>query len=214
MAYCTVEEAEAAGATGDAPTITAAITEAGERIDLFTGDHFETTGGLSVVAAFGADGSAPLPRKVQSVTSVTFVGASTALPVSSYRVRKSDTPGDIDAIELVSGALDSAVGYDLLVAGAEPWNGGFANLGRPGHRVTVVGTFGWAAVPANVRRACQLLAAAIANQPEADEYAAVERLSVEGYTVVFDRDADPADSTGLVEADRLLVRLRRQALVA
>jgi hypothetical protein len=206
MAYCSITEARAAGATGSDPDVTQAIADAQERIDRYTGDTFES-GNATVVATIGSDGVAVLPHKVQSVTSVTFVGATTALDTAAYRVRKSSTPGDIDAIEM-AGYGYGQYAYNDLIAGAERWNGGYANLAQPGRRITVVGSFGWAAVPAPVKRAAALLAAQITSAATGDEYAGVKSLSVEGYSVTFAADGT-ISSTGLPEVDQLLTPYRR-----
>lgn len=204
MAYCTTNEATAAGASGSG--IAQAIADAQERIDRYTGDTFETAA-ATVVATIGANGIAVLPRRVQTVTSVTFVGASSALDAAAYRLRSSETLGDIDAIEM-AGYGYGQYAYNDLIAGAERWSGGYANFAQPGRRITVVGTFGWDAVPANVKRAAALIAAQINANPGGDETAGVKSLSVEGYSVSFTADG-LASSTGVPEADQLLAMYRR-----
>lgn len=199
MAYCVDADVTAAGATG-APPFTSQIAEGKERIDRFCGDTFEPTT-MTVEAVFGSAGIAPLPRRVQSVTSVTLVGGSSPIDTSAWRLRSASiNPGSIDAIELL-------YGYDDLVVGAERWNGGWFNLGRPGSRILVAGSFGYAAVPATIKTCNAKLSAWLANNPGygAGDPAGVKSLSVEGYNVTF--DTDRILTTGLPEVDRLLLGL-------
>lgn len=211
MAYCTLTEARAAGATGTDGEVTQAIADAQELVDRHTGDSFEE-GEQTVTATIGANGLALLPRRVSAITSVTFVGASSAIDASAYRLRKSSTPGDVDAIEMV-GYGYGQFAYNDLIAGAERWNGGYANLSQSGRRITVVGTFGWDAVPLAVRRATALLAAAATTNPTGDELAGVQSLSVEGYSVTYTSDGTGV-TTGHPEADRLLAGFRRRKIRA
>jgi len=207
MAYCTLTEARSAGATGTDGEVAQAIADAQELVDRYTGDSFEESE-QTVTATIGANGLALLPRRVSAITSITFVGASSAIDASAYRLRTSSTPGDIDAIEM-AGYGYGQYAYNDLIAGAERWNGGYANLAQPGRRITVVGTFGWAAVPSSVRRATALIAAGLTTNPTGDELAGVRSLSVEGYSVTFDGTGERV-TTGHPEADRLLAGFRRR----
>lgn len=206
MPYCTAAEATTAGATGTTTQVEAATAEATERIDRFTGERFEPTA-LTVVAELGHDGVAPLPRRADAVTAVRYVGATTDLPATAYRLRKGSTPGDADALELVTW------GADVTVAGAEPWEGGWANLARAGRRIQVTGSFGYAAVPATVRRACARLAAHLTQQPAvgSDDTEGVKSLSVEGYSVTYADTPGSAGeaTTGYGDIDKLLAPYRR-----
>jgi hypothetical protein len=200
MAYCIDADVSAAGGVGAGP-FTAQIAEAKERIDRFCGDTFEPTL-MSVVAVFGNDGVAPLPRRVQAVTGVTYVGASAPIDSSAWRLRSATLPGDVDAIELL-------YGYDDLIVGAERYNGGYLNLGRPGSRIQVDGTFGYAAVPATIKTACAKLAAWLTIKPAVQEDLGrgglgVQSTSVEGYSVTYAPAGQLGMSTGNAEVDRLL----------
>ena len=155
--YATVAQARAAGATGSDAEVTAALQAARRRIDRFTGDTFTPTA-MELVARVSTDGTALLPRTVRRVDTVTMVGSSTPMAGTAYRVLSSRTPGQVDAV-LVGG-----VGYgDPLIAGAEPWNGGWANLlGSYGTgQVEVVGSFGWDEPPLEVVTAAAQLAAVV-----------------------------------------------------
>lgn len=152
--YASIERARAAGAVGTDAQVTAALSTARALIDAFTGQWWEPTA-ATVVARVGHDGLALLPFVVQSVDSVTSSGGM-LYPTTGYRVRSSTVVGDFDAVQL--GATSWA---DPLVVGAEPWNGGWANLlGRAqDDTVRVVGTFGHTTVPAVVEDAAAALAA-------------------------------------------------------
>lgn len=209
MALCTSAQVTAAGIPAGTPggDITAAIAEATERLIRFCQEFFEPTT-TTVLAEFGTTGLAPVLRKINlaaDVTSVTFVGSSAPLNAASYRVRASGTPGDIDAIEMMTG-------YNPLVVGAEPWNGGYSGLIAIQPRVLVAGTFGWPTTPLTVSRFCAKLAAFILNHPTSQDIpgeADVASLSVEGYAVSY-RQQTPLATTGSREVDQGLWLYRRR----
>jgi hypothetical protein len=157
MSYCSIDEAKSAGARGSNDEITQAIADAQERIDRYTGDVFEIVP-LTIEADVDREGYAYLHRRIVTIDSVTWLGAPTPIDAYAYRISSSATAvGGRDRIELAS-----ALGWsDVTVLGAEPWNGGWAGFasryGSP--RVSVVGTFGWATVPGQIRDACAQLAA-------------------------------------------------------
>jgi hypothetical protein len=157
MSYCTIEQAKSAGARGSDAEITQAIADAKERIDRYTSDVFEVTP-LTIEADVDREGYAYLHRRIVTIDSVSWVAAGSVIDPTGYRVSSSTAVGGRDRIEL-AGALGWA---DITVLGAEPWNGGWAGLAsRNGQlpRVVVVGTFGWATVPGQVRDACAQLTA-------------------------------------------------------
>lgn len=171
MAYCTLAQARAAGAnpTDDA-AVTAAIAAAKDRITRYTGELFEPTAALTVVADVGHNGVAPLRYRVRTIASVTPVlpPGSSAWPSSAWVVHSSRTPGDYDGLQLAFGAG----GYDDLVVGAESYNGGWVNLlGRAGEarQLAVVGDFGWDSPPLEVQQAAARLAALLAPTPWAPQ---------------------------------------------
>ena len=153
--YCTEQQARDAGAVGTTAEVLAAIGAAGATIERYTGDVFAPSSG-SVVCDVGTNGVALLRRRVQTVTAVRSIGGSITFPAASYLVTSSEKPGDIDSIVFGGQGM-----YDPLVAGAEPWNGGYVGLVQTaaGARVEVEGTFGWDAPPAEVTRAAAILAA-------------------------------------------------------
>lgn len=155
--YCTIDDAKSAGATGTDAEILEAIADASDRVDRYTGDLFAPTA-RTLDLDVGGDGVVRVRRRIQSVTSVTWAGAPSPMVASAYIVSSSKAGGR-DTISLY-GDLSWA---DVTVLGAEPWNGGWANLasrGRDPH-VIVVGVFGWDAPPRDVVRATALIAAAM-----------------------------------------------------
>jgi hypothetical protein len=154
--YCTTEQARSAGATGSDAEIAAAITAASTRVERYTSELFEPTA-LTLDLDVDSDGIARPRKRIQSVTSVTWYGAPAPIATTGYRV-SSSTNGGRDEIALY-GDLSWA---DVTVLGAEPWNGGWANLSRSRDpRVSVVGVFGWDAPPYDVVQATALIAAHI-----------------------------------------------------
>lgn len=209
---CTVQQAREAGATGTDPEVSGWIDAATERITRYTSQLFEPTT-VAVVADVGAEGLVILPRRVRTITSVTPVSRglvdAPSLPSSAYRVTSSSTLGAVDAVRL------SYCGWNDLVAGAESYSGGWANLVGGVEQVTVVGSFGYDAPPAVVPQACALLAAHMqAEARPSDADATVDTtldVDDEGNNVRItddDGSSDAADrpsaTTGLPVADVLL----------
>lgn len=153
--YCSLDDARSAGATGSDAEVTAAIVEASERVERYTSDVFAPTT-LTLQADVDNEGVAWLRKRIRSITSVTWVGAPAPVAVSAYRVNSSTLIGGRDTIAMY-GDLSWA---DVTVLGAEPWNGGWANLSRT-QAIIVVGEFGWDAPPAAVTRATAHIAAKI-----------------------------------------------------
>jgi hypothetical protein len=151
--YCSLDEARSAGATGNDAEVTAAIEEASERVERYTGDVFEPTP-MTLQVDVDGEGIAWLRRRIRLITSVTWLGAPEPVATSAYRVDSSVVVGGRDTIAMY-GDLSWA---DVTVLGAEPWNGGWANLARR-QTIVVVGVFGWDAPPAGVRRATAMIAA-------------------------------------------------------
>ncbi len=209
MAYCTPQQVRDAG--GDrcagAGDLTDLIAEAAERINRFCGDLFEPTS-TSVVAVVGENGVAPLPLKVQSITSVTFVGSTAPVGASAYIVRSSSVRGEIDAIEFYS------QGSNMLIVGAEPWNGGYLNLIRSRSRITAAGSLGWSACPRTVSRGAAKLAAwmlaheGVADTPDPRLQSFRTMTYSETY---FSPSENRIPSTGNEEVDALLWNYRRRA---
>jgi hypothetical protein len=220
MAYCSEEEARAAGCTGASAEVLAWIAAATERITRYTQQLFEPTS-LVVVADVAADGLVILPRRVRTVTSVTPVvsdGSASSLPSSAWRVTSSDVLGQIDAVHLRWG------GYDDLIAGAESYNGGWRGLfERWGlEQARIEGEFGYDTVPLLVSKACALLAAHLQADaaPSDADAAQTPGLDVddEGNNVRIEPDDEettpdaPSSSTGSTQADALLVAYINRAV--
>ncbi|WP_406338270.1 hypothetical protein OG987_13360 [Streptomyces sp. NBC_01620] len=213
MAYCTVDQARTAGATGTDGEVAAWISAATERITAYTQQLFEPTP-LVVVADVAPEGLVLLPRRVRSVTSVTPVVAdddAPSLPSSAWRVTSSDVLGSVDAVLLRWG------GYDDLIAGAESYNGGYRGLfERWGlEQARVAGEFGYAEVPPLVAQACALLAAHVQAQAAPSDADAQQAPGLdvddEGNNVRIEDDAEETTpvaasaSTGSTQVDALLV---------
>lgn len=152
--YASIDEAKSAGATGTDVEIEAAIVEASERVERYTGELF-TPSPLTIEAVVDGDGLAHMRKRIQTITSVTWLNAPQPVSSTAYRVSSSKTSGARDTIGMY-GDLSWA---DVTVLGAEPWAGGWANLSGREPRITVVGVFGWDAPPPAVRRATALIAA-------------------------------------------------------
>lgn len=155
--YCSTDDARSAGATGTEAEIVQAILDASDRVDRYTGELFTPTA-RTFDLTVGGDGVVRVRRRIQSITSVTWAGAPDPMIPSAYVVSSSKAGGR-DTISLY-GDLSWA---DVTVLGAEPWNGGWANLSSRGRdpRVIVVGVFGWDAPPYDVRQATALIASGI-----------------------------------------------------
>ncbi|KJK55642.1 hypothetical protein [Saccharothrix sp. ST-888] len=161
MAYCTIDQARAQGCTGTDTEVQAWIATAQTAVDAFTQQWWEPRTG-DVVADLPADGLVLLPRRVRTVTAIApyplpQIAPEIQLPPNAFVVRPAATAGDIDAVQVGFG------GYDVLVAGAEPWNGGWQGLMRyyGAKQVRVTGTWGLDAPPPMVSLATAMVAAAL-----------------------------------------------------
>lgn len=209
--YCTITQARQAGAVGNDDAVAEAIADARELIDRYTGDLFAPTR-VSIAARVAPDGLAQLPLTVRTVESVRTVGAVDDLPATGYLVTSSMVRGQVDAI-----VLGGATRADVLVLGAEPWAGGYANLlGHSPSRIVVTGLFGRDAPPVTVRDCAAVLAAArtlgrlsVGGTPAA---AGVPDTDDEGNAVSITVSADTprASSTGMPEVDTALGPFVRQ----
>lgn len=209
--YSTVQQARDAGATGTDAEITTALTTARDRIDRYTGDRFAPTP-LTIVATVRNDGTALLPFIVRSVDSVTPVGSSQPLAAGAWQSLSSLTYGQIDAV-----VIGTANGRgDPLIAGAEPWNGGWANLlsRLTTGQIQIAGTFGWDAPPPEVISASAELAAAIttgnavsgSTGPDTDDEGNVVRVTVAAAAAAV------GVTTGSQPIDARLAHLRRDRI--
>lgn len=206
--YTTPEQALAAGVGSDLGSATSAVRVARALIDTYTGQTFAPTP-LTVVARVGADGTALLHRRVQTVSTVRIVGSSFPLAAGAFRVLSSETPGQVDAV--IVGAL--AAGYDVTILGAEPWNGGYAGLFGGMYatgQVEVTGVFGWVDTPPAVTDASMALARWVADggSTVTGDPAALPDTDDEGNAVSITVDATQpatrARTTGLVHVDAML----------
>jgi hypothetical protein len=161
VAYCTEDQARAAGAIGTSAEVLAWIAAAQTAVDQFTQQFWEPRD-AAIVADLPADGLVILPRRIRTVTSITpyplpAIAPQIQLPPTAFVVRSAATVGDIDAVQIGFG------GYDVLVAGAEPWNGGWWGLMRyyNASSVLVQGSWGLDSAPPMVGLATATVAAAL-----------------------------------------------------
>lgn len=205
---CTTQQARDAGCTGTDPEVAGWIAAATVRITRYTSQFFEPTT-VAVVADVAPGGLVLLPRRVRTVTSVTLHPDGPVLPSSAYAVTSAaDAVGALDSVRLAYG------GWDDLVAGAESYSGGWANLFDCYEQALVAGEFGLDAPPSEVSTGCALLAADMqAKATPSDADAAVdESLDVddEGNNVRITDDepaagdVSPVSSTGNAAVDALL----------
>lgn len=211
--YVSLQEARAAGATGSDAQVAAAIAAAEVRVDRFTGQRWQPTA-MTVAGRITGKGVVLLPRQIDATApvAVRYQGSTADLPTSGYQVTSSRMVGGIDALYLGAG------GGSILIAGAEPYNGGWANLLPRTGTVLVTGTFGTATTPYEVKRATGLLAASLTGTGPTDtvdgptvndegETLAIEPAEVRASGAVA---AGPIRTTGLESADALLLPLVRR----
>lgn len=215
--YCTVADVREVGVP-DGTTdeqITVAIGRARELIDRYTGGVWAPTT-IVVVARLQADGTALLPFRVRTVSSVVPVGSATAMPSGSYLVLSSEVHGQIDAV------VFSAGGSNMLVAGAEPWNGGYAGLlGRAMStpRLTVTGEFGTDAPPLEVAQGAAVLAAwlleggSLVGNPGAGSAEMDDEGNTVSITVDSTKGVPLSSTTGLAAVDAALAHLVRTSVM-
>lgn len=204
--YATVDQARAAGAVGSDDDVEEALARARTLIDRFTRYWWEPTEAI-LVARVGPDGFVPLPRKVLTVTSVLLDGTDVALPDTGYRVYSSALFGAPNGVQLATW------GANVLVVGAEPWRGGWANLTGRTRLVHVEGEFGEEVLDPAIMAAAALLAAWISVGGD-DALPASPDVDAEGNSLVIKRlpvmsvGVEPIlRTTGLAAADRLLAPL-------
>lgn len=156
--YCSLDQARDAGAVGSDAEVTAAITAASARVERFTHELFAPVA-ATIVRDVG-NGIVLTHLRIQTVTAVRYLGWATPITAEAYRVLTSETPGQVDSV-ILAGTLAWA---DVTVLGAEPWNGGWANLmygNTSDPQVEIDGTFGWDTPPEDVAHATAVIAAQI-----------------------------------------------------
>ncbi|GAA2112461.1 hypothetical protein GCM10009759_55190 [Kitasatospora saccharophila] len=215
--YCTVAQARAAGCTGTDGEVIGWISRAQAVVDAYTQQAFEPTD-LTVAGTVSPTGLILLPRRVRTVSAVrlgTGPGDSDhTIPATAYRVTSSSVLGQVDAVQLAQ------YGYDDLVAGAESYSGGWANLWcRWGSSALVDGSFGYDTPPPGVDLATAMVAAwsqlVATGQGTAGGGVAPGGIQVddEGNNVVIepatsddtgDGPSTPRATTGVPQADVLL----------
>lgn len=148
------------------------------------------------VAAKVGFGPIVLPRPFKTITSVTVNGL--AIAATSYTV--TDTGLNI-------GRVRDADGY-LLTHPWIPSSGAYVP-------VAVTATYGWASVPAKVKRSTLILAGHFALQSPGDYFAdTLSSFQVEGYAqVAYHMNDELLDTTGSIEVNRLLAEYRARVLV-
>jgi hypothetical protein len=213
----TLAGARARGAYGDDAEVTAALTAATLRVSTYCRDLFEPAAGQARVLNL-THGLALAPVRLRAVTSVQ--SESTLLPAAAYRL--VPTPGTAVGDADYMGVEIATRGANGLIAGAEPWRGGWANLYDPDHPyLTVTGDWGWPAPPADVVEAVHRLAAHLTPHgytPAADAEGTPNAVPAPTTSAEPDaEDVSPAGrserTTGSAAVDRLLLPYRR-SLVA
>lgn len=149
-AYVSLEEARSAGASGSDAEVLAAIEAASARVERYTRDVFEPTL-LTQTLDVLPDGVVRSVKRIIAVDSVALYGVASPLDPTGWRL---ESDGTILVLAFIGGG-------DITINGAEPYNGGWANLMTREPRVIVTGTFGWATPPYDVKQATALIAAAI-----------------------------------------------------
>lgn len=210
----TVDAARAKGARGDDTEVTAALQSATARINAFCRDEFEPTTGTRALTL--ANGLAVAPVRLRAVTAVQ--SGTTTLPAPAWRAVRSN--GSLDSAPDYLGVEVATVGGDGLIAGAEPWRGGWSNLyDSTDPTLLVTGDWGWLSAPADVTLAALLLAADLLPtpyEPQADAEGTARAVPDTDATVPDPEDVSPAGrverTTGNARVDRLLLPYRRSQL--
>lgn len=192
--------------------LTAAITRISTRIDQYTNDHFE-----SASATYDLNGSGTsriyLPARATAITSVStrdYAGNLTVQASTAYRFHSSlNAAGsavvdDFDWVDVIPG--------QYLTSVATPWvDPDYSAAAWPAgaQTIRVIGTFGWLVTPPEIKRATALLVYDHF-KPTNQNLRFVSAMSTAdaNYTFVAP-DAD--NPTGLVEADSIIARYRRDA---
>ena len=213
--YCTLAQARAAGAAGDDAAVQAAVDEASELVDRYTGDVFEPRT-LSVLANVSPDGRVSLGLRVRSVASVTDVASSTTWP--TWQLATSADRGGLDELSLPGAGWSG----NVLINGWEPYNRASWAARRPA-QVRVEGSFGWDSAPTAVRLATAHLAAQL-SQAAASSTQSASTTDPEGNVIPvvppFDQESDDVPdsmqlrTTGSRRADALLTPYKRVRLRA
>lgn len=176
--YCTLDQARDAGATGSETELHAAISAASDRVTRFTHELFAETQ-LTIVRPIAADGCIYTHTRIVDVAAVRYVGWATPIDVTSYRVLSSSVDGQVDAI-ILAGTLAWS---DITVLGAEPWNGGWANLmygnSQAQPQVEIDGTFGWTVAPVDVAEATARIAAVLRRSDKTPEASSEDSSAVD-----------------------------------
>lgn len=209
-AYCSVEEARAAGADGADAEVLAAVHEASDRVDTFTGGWWAPRT-ETVRVRLDDDGWVRLPRTLQTIDSIAVEGGAQPYPYSGeHRIERSSMLGGRDRLALLGFGLGL---HDDLRVGWESYRTPHPSVYR--RTLAVTGTWGTTDTPDRVRRATALLAAGLTVPGTA------------GGEVNAEGDADlgspprvpvlqeaPASGTGSDVVDALLLPLRHALRVS
>lgn len=181
---------------------------ASRAVDDYCGRSFEPPTTKTVTVNDVRTPIVPLPTPFRDVTAVTVNGA--VVSASGYVVEPW-------GLRLYRPALD-ADGFPVRTAVSGPWGGGRHPYGA---QVKVTATFGWDDIPAAVSRATRLLAEHFAGQrhtvtastdDEGNPTTLPTSAAKPTATLVGPDQKPVADTTGLIDADRLLRPFRRPQL--
>lgn len=209
MAYCQPSDIERYITTFVGADVAGAIAAAQEKVNLYTGDLFETTN-LTVYGEGNRLNVVDLPYTTQSIASVASSADGTVLSEDAWSF-ENGKPARV--------RIYPTAAWSILIAGSEPYN----VSARPGiARVNITGVFGTPTVPAPIKEATALLAASfLASTGQGTLTAGAESnlgapndvssITVEGYSVTY-RDSnvdDLSQTTGLTSVDRMIAPYRR-----
>jgi len=201
---------------GDAAYIATVITEVEAWVQLDLADDFEppTPDNDETIELDGkGERRLYIPRRVRSLTTVKtrdLNGVLTLEDSTTYRLHSSlnstgtamgldgvGRPSKVDWLDVISGRT--------LTTGVWPWGS---------QTVQLVGKFGWAAVPTDIKRLTALLVYDRV-KPLNNHLRKAEKLQTDQASIIY-VNADDPDSTGIPEADRIrrLYARSRKAYVA
>lgn len=209
-AYCAEEDLANYCTPAEGADTEGAIAAASAVVTAYTGDIFTALNGGEFYATTSRAGIATLPVTFRLIADVIDAASGTVLPATAWRAD----------VQRQTVRLLPHGGYNLLIAGREPWADRSAAVRNVD--LIITGQFGWASTPVAVSSATAMLAAAhlVATGQAAPTQAGqglavaegITSISVEGYSVSYAQGAPAADaqaSTGNQAVDRMLAPYRR-----
>ena len=193
-------------ADGDATFVASVIADVETRVNQMLDDDFEPEAGdADVTLEVSGSGTSRLymPRRVRSITTVktrAVTGTLTTEAATSYRLHSSLNAAGTQMVD--NSHLDWIDIIQPLSVGSV-WPKGWQS-------VQVVGKFGWASAPSEIKRLVAMLVYDDIKAKNSNLYRA-ERLSTDQQTIVF---APPDEgSLGIPKADAIVRQFRRDPLL-